>query len=92
MLSLPTLLAGMVHIASRVVRNLAEDVTRRLRGQAARCGRSTEAGVRQTLEEPVGRRDGRAEALMGTFGEPGGVEFDLPARAAQPRPLDFDNG
>jgi len=78
-------------MASIVVRNLDEDVKRRLRVRAARHGRSMEAEVRAILEESVSRQDNFAEALMGTFGELGGVELDLPPRTAQPRPLDFDD-
>lgn len=78
-------------MASIMVRNLDEDVKQRLRVRAARHGRSMEAEVRAILEESVRQQDNFAEALMGTFGELGGVELDLPARVAQPRPLDFDD-
>lgn len=78
-------------MASIMVRNLDEDVKRRLRVRAARHGRSMEAEVRAILEESVSQQDNFAEALMGTFGELGGVELDLPPRTAQPRPLDFDD-
>jgi plasmid stability protein len=78
-------------MASIMVRNLDEDVKRRLRVRAARHGRSMEAEVRAILEESVRQQDNFAEALMGTFGELGGVELDLPTRTAQPRPLDFDD-
>jgi plasmid stability protein len=74
-----------------MVRNLDEDVKRRLRVRAARHGRSMEAEVRAILEESVSQQDNFVEALMGTFGELGGVELDLPPRTAQPRPLDFDD-
>lgn len=78
-------------MASIMVRNLDEDVKRRLRVRAARHGRSMEAEVRAILEESVSQQDNFVEALMGTFGELGGVELDLPPRTAQPRPLDFDD-
>lgn len=78
-------------MASIVVRNLDDDVKRRLRMRAARHGRSMEAEVRAILEESVHQHDNLAEALMGTFGELGGVELELPERSAQPRPLDFDD-
>lgn len=78
-------------MASLVVRNLDEDVKRRLRVRAARHGRSMEAEVRAILEESVNQQDNFVEALMGTFGELGGVELELPPRTAQPRPLDFDD-
>lgn len=78
-------------MATIMVRNLDEDVKRQLRMRAARHGRSMEAEVRAILEESVRRQDSFAETLMGTFGELGGVELELPARTAQPRSLDFDD-
>lgn len=78
-------------MASIMVRNLDEDVKRRLRVRAARHGRSMEAEVRAILEESVRQQDNFAEALMGAFGELGGVELDLPARTARPRPMAFDD-
>ena len=78
-------------MASLMVRNLDEDVKRRLRVRAARHGHSMEAEVRAILEDAVSEQDNFAETLMGTFGELGGVELDLPPRTAQPRPLDFDD-
>jgi plasmid stability protein len=78
-------------MASIMVRNLDDDVKRQLRMRAARHGRSMEAEVRAILEESVHQQDNLAEALMGTFGELGGVELELPERATQLRPLDFDD-
>ena len=78
-------------MATIMVRNLDEDVKRQLRMRAARHGRSMEAEVRAILEESVRQQDNFAEALMGAFGELGGVELELPARTAQPRSLDFDD-
>jgi antitoxin FitA len=78
-------------MASIMVRNLDEDVKRKLRVRAARHGRSMEAEVRAILEESVRQQDNFAEALMGTFGELGGVELELPARTARPRSPDFDD-
>jgi plasmid stability protein len=89
--SLLSLIAEVITMASIMVRNLDDDVKQRLRMRAARHGRSMEAEVRAILEESVHQQDNLAEALMGTFGELGGVELDLPERAAQPRPLDFDD-
>jgi antitoxin FitA len=78
-------------MASIMIRNLDEDVKRRLRIRAARHGRSMEAEVRAILEDSVHQQDNFAEALIGAFSELGGVELDLPARAAQPHPVDFDD-
>jgi antitoxin FitA len=72
-----------------MVRNLDEDVKRRLRVRAARHGRSMEAEVRAILEESVREQDNFAGALMETFGGLGGVELEVPARTAQARPMEF---
>lgn len=78
-------------MASIMVRNVDDDVKRRLRVRAARHGRSMEAEVRAILEESVRQPDNLAEALMGTFGDLGGVELDLPPRTGQTRPVSFDD-
>jgi plasmid stability protein len=77
-------------MAAIVVRNLDEDVKRRLRVRAARHGRSMEAEVRAILEDSVRGQDNFAEALMETFGALGGVDLEIPARSVQPRPVEFD--
>jgi plasmid stability protein len=76
-------------MAAIVVRNLDEDVKRRLRVRAARHGRSMEAEVRAILEESVRGQDNFAEAIMETFGALGGVELDIQPRVAPARPVDF---
>lgn len=78
-------------MAAIVVRNLDEDVKRRLRMRAARHGQSMEAEVRAILEEAVREQDNFAEVLMETFGGLGGVELDIPVRTAQARPVEFSN-
>lgn len=78
-------------MTSIVVRNLDEKVKQQLRIRAAHHGRSMEAEVRAILEESVRQQDNLAEVLMGTFGELGGVELDIPPRDAPPRPLEFDD-
>jgi plasmid stability protein len=70
-------------MAAIVVRNLDEDVKRRLRMRAARHGRSMEAEVRAILEETVREQDNFAEALMEAFGGLGGVDLEVPPRTAQ---------
>jgi plasmid stability protein len=72
-------------MASITIRNLDEDVKRWLRICAARRSRSMKSEVRVILEESAHQQDNFAEALMGAFGELGGVELDLPARTAQAR-------
>jgi plasmid stability protein len=78
-------------MAAIVVRNLDEDVKRRLRMRAARHGRSMEAEVRAILEESVRDQDNFAEAIMETFGALGGVELEIPPRGVQARPVEFDD-
>lgn len=72
-----------------MVRNLDEDVKRRLRIRAARHGRSMEAEVRAILEETVREQDNFAEALMEAFGGLGGVDLEIPPRTAQARPMEL---
>ena len=51
-----------------------------------------EAEVRAILTDAVadpGETPGLFQALMGRFGEQGGVELDLPPRAARPRAAEF---
>lgn len=76
-------------MAAIMVRNLDEDVKRRLRMRAARHGRSMEAEVRAILEETVREQDNFAEALMETFGGLGGVDLEIPSRTARARPMEF---
>ncbi len=79
-------------MASVVIRNLDDRVKERLRLRAARHGRSMEAEARQILTDAVIERDeeaGLLHAVMQRFGELGGVELDIPARASRPRAVDF---
>lgn len=78
-------------MASIMVRNLDEDIKRRLRVRAARHGRSMEAEVRAILEDSVREPENFAETLMESFGGLGGVELDIPARTAHARPMEFDD-
>jgi plasmid stability protein len=66
------------------VRGLDDAVWDRLRGRAARNGRSMEAEIRVILSDAVGESPqalGLAQALMARFGAAGGVDIELPARA-----------
>lgn len=70
------------------IRNLDDRVKERIRLRAARHGRSMEAEMRAILTEAVsepGEDTGLVPALMDWFGELGGVELDIPARASGPR-------
>jgi antitoxin FitA len=75
-------------MASVVIRNLDDRVKERLRLRAARHGRSMEAEAREILTDAVtepGEEAGLLQTMMQRFGELGGVELDIPARASRPR-------
>jgi antitoxin FitA len=76
------------------IRNLDEQVKERLRVRAARHGRSMEAEARAILTEAVTGPDpaaGLFAAIMDRFGELGGVDLDIPPRAAAIRPADLSS-
>ncbi len=82
----------MVALSAMSIRNIDDRVKERLRVRAARHGRSMEAEVRAILTAAVtepGEASGLAEAILDRFGELGGVELDLPPRAAQARAAEF---
>ncbi len=79
-------------MAALSIRDLDDDVKDRLRMRAARHGRSMEAEVRAILAEAVREPDdaeGLFTSILDRFGQLGGVELDLPARAAPPRAADL---
>ncbi len=80
-------------MAAISVRDLDEDVARRLKVRAARHGRSMEAEVRAILTDAVGaREDGQfnlALAVRERFGAIGGVDLELPPRQDMPRAADL---
>ncbi len=74
------------------IRNLDDRVKERLQVRAAQHGRSMEAEMRAILTEAVsepGEDAGLFQALLDRFGQLGGVELDIPARAAKPRAADL---
>jgi antitoxin FitA len=74
------------------IRNLDDRVKERLRMRAARHGRSMEAEIRAILTDAVsepGEDTGLFQALIERFGQLGGVELNIPARAAQARAADL---
>lgn len=82
----------MVALSAMSIRNIDDRVKERLRVRAARHGRSMEAEVRAILTDAVtepGEASGLAETILDRFGELGGVELDLPPRAAQARAAEF---
>ena len=74
------------------IRNLDDRVKERLRVRAARHGRSMEAEMRAILTDAVsesGEDTGLFQALLDRFGQLGGVDLDIPARATRPRAADL---
>ena len=79
-------------MASITIRNLDDDVKRRLRVRAAEHGRSMEEEAREILREVVGKPPlpkNLGEAIHRRFAALGGVELDLPPREPMPEPPRF---
>lgn len=81
-------------MASITVRNLDEELKRRLRIRAAQHGKSMEQEVRDilkdALDEEVPTGKDFIEGIRARFAELGGVELDLPARGPMREPPKFD--
>jgi plasmid stability protein len=79
-------------MASITIRNLEDDLERRLRVRAAGHGRSMEEEARAILRQAVGEsappRD-LAAAIRSRVALLGGVDLDLPAREPMRGPLRF---
>lgn len=80
-------------MASITIRNLDDDIKRRLRVRAAEHGRSMEEEAREILRDVVG--DTRpplnlAHSLRARVAKIGGVDLDIPARDAMRNPPVFD--
>ena len=72
------------------IRQLSEHTHARLRGRAAKHGRSVEAEVRAILDAAVDLPEGTILlALHATFAEVGGVDLQVPDRSELPRPVDL---
>ena len=81
-------------MASITVRNLDEDLKRRLRIRAAQNGNSMEQEVRDILREalhnePLTGKD-LVDAIRWTFEPLGSVELELPPRGPMREPPTFD--
>lgn len=79
-------------MAAVSIRNLDEEVKRRLHVRAARHGRSMESEIRAILTEAVSERsesEGLMTAILDRFGAVGGVDLDLPPRSTPARAADF---
>jgi plasmid stability protein len=82
----------VIAVSALSIRNLDDRVKERLRVRAAGHGRSMEAEVRAILTDAVaepGETAGMFQAIMDRYGEQGGVELNLPPRAARPRAAEF---
>lgn len=80
-------------MASLTIRNLDNGLERRLRVRAAECGHAMEEEVRDVLraapnQEAAPARN-LAEAIRARFQPLGGVDLELPPRAAMREPPRF---
>lgn len=77
-------------MSTLTIRQLNEHTHARLRGRAAKHGRSVEAEVRAILDAAVNLpEENILLALHATFTEAGGVDLELPDRTDLPRPIDL---
>ncbi len=80
-------------MASITIRNLDDEVKRRLRIRAAEHGRSMKEEAREILRQVVGQEKAAhnlAAAIRARVAPLGGVELNLPAREPMPEPPAFD--
>jgi plasmid stability protein len=88
-------MAREIGMASITIRNLDEEVKRRLRMRAAEHGRSIEEEARQILRAALGDTAppvNLAAAIRSRVVAAGGVDLDLPARDPMRSPPVFDRG
>ena len=77
-------------MSTLTIRQLNERTHARLRGRAAKHGRSVEAEVRAILDAAVDLpEENILLALHATFAEAGGVDLQVPGRTDLPRPVDL---
>lgn len=77
-------------MSTLTIRQLNEHTHARLRGRAAKHGRSVEAEVRAILDAAVDLPAANILlALHGSFGESGGVDLQVQDRREAPRPVDL---
>jgi len=95
MKSLPNVQAAMTLefvMASITIRNLDEELKRRLRVRAAEHGHSMEAEAREILRQAVSgvvAPKNLGQAIHARFAAIGGVELELPARGPMREPPSF---
>ena len=79
-------------VASITIRNLDDDLKRRLRMRAAEHGRSMEEEAREILRRAIGgviAPKNLGQAIHARFAAMGGVELELPARGPMREPPSF---
>jgi plasmid stability protein len=79
-------------VASITIRNLDDDLKRRLRMRAAEHGHSMEEEAREILRQAVTRviaPKNLGQAIHARFAAIGGVELELPARGQMREPPSF---
>lgn len=77
-------------MSTLTIRQLNEQTHARLRGRAAKHGRSVEAEVRAILDAAVDLpEENILLALHATFSEAGGLDLQVPNRTDQPRAADL---
>ncbi len=80
-------------MASITIRNLDDNLKRRLRIRAAEHGRSMEEEAREIIRQGVGASVGPenlGELIQRRFAALGGVDLPLPPREPMPEPPRFD--
>lgn len=79
-------------MAAVTIRNIPPETHRALRERAAQHGRSTEAEIRDILEEAVRPRDRvKLGSLLAQIGrEVGGVELDIKRDKTPVEPMSFE--
>lgn len=80
-------------MASITIRNLDEELKRRLRIRAAEHGHSMEEEAREILRQAMSRpapAPNLGEAIHRRFAALGGVDLELPDRAPMPAPPRLD--
>lgn len=77
-------------MSTLTIRQLNEHTHARLRGRAAKHGRSVEAEVRAILDAAVDLpEENILLAFHATFSEAGGLDLQVPNRTDQPRAADL---
>jgi plasmid stability protein len=81
-------------LASMTIRNVDEQLKRRLRVRAAAHGRSMEDEARDVLRAALSTETARPrnlfEAIRARIEHLGGVDLDIPPREPLPAPVEFD--